>query len=249
MRKGQPSFSEFRRTALEAFEAIPERFRDGVDALVASEDAVPHPSLPDIYTLGHCDTEFYLSEWDGPETVRSVVVLYYGSFVELARLDSDFDWRAEIYETVEHEVRHHLESLAGEDQLGGVDYALDQSYRRSEGLDWDPWYFQWGDPIGGGMYAVEDQVYMEQEWTAEDFSAAGELSFGWQGVRYRIPRPTELGDVHFVWLRSGVRSSPPALELVLVRRRGWWDDARRLVGSSRPRVLESEADAELVEED
>ena len=87
---------------------------------------------------------------------------------------------------------------------------------------------------------------MEQEWTAPAFSAAVELSFAWQGREYHIPRPSELGDLHFIWLRSGVRSPPPALELVLVRRRGWWDDARRLVGSSRPRVLESEADAVLV---
>jgi len=212
---------------------------------VVSREAMPHPELPDIFTLGHCDTESYPSEWVGPETTRSVVVLYYGSFRSVARQDPDFDWEAEIYETVEHEVRHHLESLANEDQLVGVDYVMDEDFKRSEGLDWDPWYYQRGEAAGQGVYVAEDHVFIEQEWTAAAFERAAAIDFDWKQASYRIPRPEQLGDLHYVWL-EGVEGAPPALELVLVRRRSWWEDVRRLAGAYRPDVYESEARAQAV---
>lgn len=233
-------FDRFQAVAREAFEAIPPRYREGIDGLVVSREALPHPDLPDIWTLGMCDTESYPSEWVGPDTTRSVVVLYYGSFRNLARLDPDFDWEAEIHETVEHEVKHHLESLAGRDELGDVDYAMDESFKRAEGLPWDPWFFQRGERIAAGVFAVEDQVFVEREVAQTEFDALGEVTFDWRGERWSIPRPEELGDLHFVWV-EGVDQAPPALELVLVRRRGWFEEARRLFGASRPRVLESEA--------
>jgi predicted Zn-dependent protease with MMP-like domain len=145
-------FKDFERVAQEAFEAVPEQFREGVDGLVVSRESLPHPRLRDVYTLGHCDTESFPSDWVGPETTRSVVVLYYGSFRNLARLDPEFDWDAEIHETVQHEVRHHLESLADEDQRGGVDYAMDEDFKRDEGDDFDPWYYQHGESAGSGVY-------------------------------------------------------------------------------------------------
>ena len=236
-------FAEFERVAAEAFEAVPEHYREGIDGLVVSREAVPHPTMPDIYTLGHCETESYPSDFMGPDTTRSVVVLYYGSFKNLARRDQDFDWEAEIYETVEHEIRHHLESLADEDDLGGVDYALDEDFKRDEGLEWDPWYYQRGDSGGPGVFLVEDRVFLEQQWSASDFGRAEEIRFRWMEHEYRIARPEELGDVHYVLLH-GVSGAPPVLELVLVRRRSWWEDVKRLAGASRPVVLESDADAE-----
>jgi hypothetical protein len=232
-------FPEFQRVASAAFEAIPERYREGIDGLVVSRETMGHPTLPDIYTLGHCDTEAYPSDWTGPDTVRSVVVLFYGSFRNLARLDPDFDWEAEIQETVEHEVKHHLESLAGEDELEDVDYAMDESFKRGEGMDWDPWYYQRGEPAGQGVYVVEDQVYLEQLWTAEAFDRSDRLKFRWRGRAYEVDRPDELGDVHYVAVEEGVEKPPVWLELVLVRKRSWWEDARRLFGASLPRVLES----------
>jgi hypothetical protein len=232
-------FKDFEATARRAWEAIPEEYLQGIDGLTVSREALAHPHLDGIYTLGMCETEAYPSEWVGPDTLRSVVVLYFGSFQKLAAMDPDFDWEAEIFETVEHEVRHHLESLAGQDDLGDVDYAMDEGFKRFEGMDFDPWYYQRGDPLGRGTYAVEDHVFIEQVWKASDFEAAPELRVSWKGREWALDRPDELGDVHFVWL-EGVDDAPPALELVLVRDRTWWEEVRRVVGSNRPRVLTSE---------
>jgi hypothetical protein len=240
-------FQDFERVAGEAFAAIPESYREGVDGLVVSRESVPHPTLPDVFTLGHCDTESYPSDWTGPDTMRSVVVLYYGSFRNLARLDPQFDWEAEIYETVEHEVRHHLESLANQDQLGGVDYAMDEDFKRAEGLDWDPWYYQRGELAGQGIFVVEDHVFVEQVLSEAELARSERIRFRWREHEYQVVPPKSLGELHFV-LVEGVEDAPPLLELVLVRRRSWWEDVKRLVGASRPSVLESTARAERVED-
>lgn len=233
----------FTAVAHAAFDEVPEEYKAGIEGLVVERKAEPHPTLKDIYTLGLCDTESYLSDYVSAETTRSTILLYWGSFRELAKLDPHFDWEAEIHETVQHEIRHHLEALAGEDALEDVDYAMDEAFKRGQGLDYDPWFFQRGMPMGRGVYVVEDQVFLEQEWTGADFEQASELTVRWRGRNYRLSRPEELGDLHFILLH-GIQDPPPWFELVLVRRRNWWEDAKRLFSSSRPRVLLSEGEVE-----
>jgi hypothetical protein len=227
------------------YESIPEDYKEGVDGLVVSREAPPHPTLPDIFTLGECRTEDYSTDWSGPDTTRSVVVLYWGSFKSLAQRDPEFDWEEELWETLTHELRHHLESLAREDALEGVDYAADETFKRDEGLTFDPWYYQHGEVIAPGVYRVERNQYVEQLWSEQAFSAAQACEFTWSRTAYRIPRPSELGDLHFVWIH-GVVEPPETLELVLVRRRTWWEDAKRLLGVRRPVIMESEAWAEPI---
>ncbi len=238
-------FQEFEKAAREAYEAIPDEFKEGVEGLVVSRESPAHPDLPDVFTLGQCLTEDYVSDWGSPDTTRSMVVLYWGSFKSLGGRDPDFDWDGELWETLTHELRHHLESLAREDALEGVDYASDETFKRDEGLDFDPWYYQHGDVVERGVYRVESNYYMEQAWRSTDFDDADHLEFAWEGSRYRTPRPDKLGDVHFVWVQ-GVIEAPGTLELVLVRRRGWWEDTKRLAGIYQPEVLESEARAEPI---
>lgn len=238
-------FKDFEEAARKAYEEIPDTYKAGIDGLVVSREAPPHPDIPEIYTLGECVTEDYASDWGGPETTRSQVVLYWGSFRNLSDVDADFDWEEELWETLTHELRHHLESLARQDALEGVDYALDETFKRDQGLDFDPWYFQSGDEVAQGIFRVERNFYIERPVTERDFDAAETVDFTWAGARYRVPRPSELGDVHFVWIQ-GIEVDDATLELVLVRKRSWWEDAKRLFGTSRPTVLESEAVAEPV---
>jgi hypothetical protein len=238
-------FVEFERAARRIFEEIPAHFKEGIDGLEVSREAVPHPTLPDVYTLGVCHTEEHLSSYGSPETTRSVIVLYWGSFRGLAALDEEFDWEGEIWETLTHELRHHLESLARDDALEDVDYAADELFNRQEGLEFDPWYYQKGEDLGGGAYAVEGTYYLEQSWRARDFERAEHIDFPWRGRTYRIPRPAELGDVNFV-LVLGPDFEDEPLELVLVRRPGWSEAVKRIAGNAETLVLESEAEAERV---
>jgi len=234
---------EFERQARRAFDEIPEDFKEGIDGLTVSRDAPTHPTLPEVFTLGHCVTEEHLSEYGSPDTTRSTIVLYWGSFRELSKRDPDFDWEAELWETLTHEIRHHLESLAGDDALEDVDYAADELYNRQEGLEFDPWYYQRGQSLGGGVYVVEGRSYLEMPQDARAFAAAGEIDFRWRGRRYRLQRPEELGDVHFV-RALGDDFEDEEVELVLVRRRSSWESLKRLARRSAPVVLESEGEVE-----
>ena len=235
-------FAAFRAAAERAYDEIPEAYKEGIDGLVVSREGVKHPELDDVYTLGECLTESWPSEVHGPDSTRSSVVLYWGSFRNVAGKDPEFDWEGEIWETLTHELRHHLESLASEDQLEDVDYAADEGFKRDDGLPFDPWYYQHGDPAGPGIYRVEDQVYIEQTWSVAAFDAATEIAFTWEDVRWTIPRPERLGDVHFV-LIDGVAGTPPILELVLLRRRSWWEQLKGSLREGTLEVLESEATA------
>ncbi len=241
------NLAQFERAAQRAFKGIPEEYREGVDGLTVRAEALPHPLHPDVYTMGMCLTESYPSDWMGPDTTRSVVVLYHGSFEALAELDPDFDWNEQLWETLTHELRHHLESLANEDRLEGVDYALEESFKRFEGEDFDPFYFQSGDRLGEGVYRVEEDFYLEQVWSEKDFEAASFVPFSWHGTSYRLPRPGEMGDVHFV-LVDGVDVGPGALEVVLLKRRSGLRGIKNLLRARSVEVLESEARAQATEE-
>ena len=151
-------FDLFEREARRLFEAIPERYREGVDGLTVHRDPLRHPRFPGIYTLGECVTEAYPSSWGGPETVRSLVLLYWGSFRALAASSPRFDWSEEIWETLTHELRHHLESLADRDDLSGVDHAMEETFRRDRGLAFAPDYYHRGERAGAGVYVVEEDV-------------------------------------------------------------------------------------------
>jgi predicted Zn-dependent protease with MMP-like domain len=211
------NYSEFERSAYEVFEAIPERFRAGVEGLEVSRATVPHPSLPDIYTLGECITDTYPTEFGGAGEVRSVVVLYYGSFLALSRLDEEWDWGEEIYETVTHEVQHHLETLAAEEALEELDYAEDQNFARREGESFDPLFYRAGHAAAGGAWEVDGDLFVEVAVGHRE-RAAGVLQVEWEGRTHRVALPAQLPDVHFEPLEE--REGGGELLAVLVRRRG-----------------------------
>jgi len=59
------------------------------------------------------------------------IVFYYGSFAALLGNAEPVVWEEELRETVWHELRHHLESLAGVDDLGREE--LEELTRYREG--------------------------------------------------------------------------------------------------------------------
>ena len=219
-------FEAFEREARQVFEAIPPRYREGVDGLTVHRKPLGHPRFPGIFTLGECATEGYPSNWEGPETCGRCPTLLGRS--SAAGMNPAFDWRADRGDS-DHEIRHHLESLADRDDLGGVDYAMEQAFQRDRGLEFEPDYYRHGDRIGPGVYAAEDDVYIEQLWNPADFARAERIPFAWAGRNYEIGHPVELGDIHFIRIVEGI-PGPPFLELVLVRRDSLWQRMRRVYG-------------------
>jgi hypothetical protein len=239
------NFEQFEATARRMWSEIPAEYKEGIDGLVVRKEALEHPEHDDYFTLGMCFTEPYPGGYGGPESTRSILALYYGSFVGVSEDDPEFPWEDELWETITHELRHHLEYLVEDETLERVDYALEQSHLRFEGLDFDPWYFQSGLHVAPGAYRVEGDVYLEQRWKPDDFRAASRVQFEWEGRKFSIPRPEELGDIHYVWI-DGIDTENTSLQLVLVRELTLWERAKRLRRSEALDLIESEATAEPV---
>jgi len=58
-----------------------------------------------------------MGEYIESDVLGSIIMFYYGSFVELLRNEPLEVWEEEITETVLHELQHHLEAMAGRDDL------------------------------------------------------------------------------------------------------------------------------------
>jgi len=226
-------FGEFEARARSEWDRIPGEFKEGVDGLVVERGTKAGTAGSDTWTLGECLTENYPSDYDGPDSVRSEVVLYWGSFHQLARTDPEFDWEQEIWETLTHELRHHLESLARESALDSVDAGLAQHYRRMDGATFDPYYYRCGEERGHGWFTLEDVWFCEIP-----HAEPGRVEFDWSGKRYGVRFRETGADILFLEVIGGVERAPGSLSLVVLRRRRLLERLRA-VFSGRPAHVET----------
>ncbi|HEX9705080.1 MAG TPA: metallopeptidase family protein [Gemmatimonadales bacterium] len=193
---------------------MPPEYRDGVVAIEVSPKTIPHPVHADIYTLGECVP----LEWSGDGSdLQSRVVLYHGSFQALARF-GDFDWREEAWETLTHELRHHLEWRAKEGALEAYDWAAEHNFARHESKDFDPAFYRSGEEIAPGVYKVDDDVFLERA-TGNVKQGGGAVEVGWHGRRYSVPLPAEMGRPAYIVL-DGLDEPPPGDAVLVLPRRG-----------------------------
>jgi hypothetical protein len=191
---------------------VPEHFFDGVAEVIVSPRTVPHPDRPDIFTLGECiPLPVQVGSW--VEGVQSRVVLYHGSFAALAQVQHGFDWRREAWETLTHELRHHLEWRARAPDLEDFDWAVEHNYARHDGEPFDPTFFLSGEPIEESVYQVEDDVFLEQIVR----SMPERVGFTWQGKSYTVVPPDGAELPCFLTV-VGIEQ-PPEGELVVVLRK------------------------------
>ena len=186
-------YDDFETLAWQQWEKVPAEYKQGVDRLVIERDARIHSDLEEIYTLGECQTESFPSDFGGPDTTRSVVVLYYGSFLRLSHLDSEFDWEHELWDTLTHELQHHLEALATDDTLEDFDYAVDENFKRLNGEPFDPLFYRAGTELSSGYYQVDDDVFIEMEPKSSATLTPPTIEFEWEGERYRLRGPAAIG--------------------------------------------------------
>ncbi len=150
-------------------------------------------------------------------------MLYHGSFAALAELDDAFDWRAEAWETLTHELRHHVEWRARRDDLEGFDRAAEQHWARQGGEAFDPLYFLDAQEVAPGVRRIDEDWILEQ--VVRRLPSAVEVE--WQGRRHRGTLPDGVTLPAFLTL-EGLAGAPDG-EVVLVLRRptGFRDLFRR----------------------
>lgn len=205
-------YSDFEVLVQRLATEVPAHFLEGVTELSVSPAMLPHPTRADIYTLGECIPD-PLSEDAGLDELRSRVVLYHGSFQALAKADPGFDWEEEAYQTLTHELRHHLEWRARTDALEEVDRAAEENFARHDGEEFDPLFFLGGEEIVEGVYQVDDDFFLDRVVRR----VPDRLTFQWHGARYRADLPPELSLPAFIRV-DGLEAPPPG-EVVLVLRR------------------------------
>jgi hypothetical protein len=191
---------------------VPREFLPGVAEIAVSPRTVPHPDRPGIYTLGEC-IPLPAPEGAGAEGVQSRVVLYHGSFAALARVTPGFDWREEAFETLTHELRHHLEWRARAPDLEELDWATEQNYARQDGEAFDPLFFLAGASVGDDAWRVEDDVFLDR--IVRDLPSTQPVH--WAGRDYLVTVPAEASLPAFLVLEG--LADAPAGEVLLVLRR------------------------------
>ena len=210
-------FREFERLVRRLARDIPEAYLDGIAAVDVSPKSVPHPTRADVYTLGEC-----IPLHGDADEAQSRVVLYHGSFRALASTQEDFAWREEAWETLTHELRHHLEWRANADALEVFDWAADQNFARQEGKPFDPLFHLSGERVDDGVFRIDDDVFLDR--LVRRRPEAVDLT--WHGVRYRVVVP-DVPLPLFLTL-DGLREPPPGEAIIVLRRRGrLWDLLRR----------------------
>jgi hypothetical protein len=191
---------------------VPDQFFDGVAEVVVSPRAVPHPDRSEVFTLGEC-IALPVEVGSGLEGLQSRIVLYHGSFAALSRIQDQFDWRLEAWDTLTHELRHHLEWRARAPDLEVFDWAVEHNFARLDGEPFDSTFYLSGEREPDGSYRVEDDVFIDQIAT----SVPASVTFVWQGKTYTAVLP-EGAELPCFLTIEGVADAPEG-ELVVVLRR------------------------------
>ncbi len=122
------TYPEFVRLVERLWAQVPEAFKRGLQGVHVLPQAKPEPGLEGVWRLGEYLDPGPPSAFGGFEGLGRHIVLYHGSFLAVA--GPGFDWEEEAWETLLHELRHHLESLAGRDDLVREDLRRLAAFRR-----------------------------------------------------------------------------------------------------------------------
>lgn len=214
--------SDFQKMVATMAAELPQEYFEGVAAVDVSEKTVAHPTRAEIYTLGEC-IPLPTGPDAGDEGVQSRIILYHGSFQALSRLEPGFDWRGEAWETLTHELRHHLEWKARQGDLERFDWASEQNFARQDFEPFDPLFYRDGEELAPGWWQVDDDRF--HEILVRDLPA--EVVFTWHGAEYVAGVARHLTLPAFLTV-GGVDEPPPGeLVLVLRRKARFWDLFRR----------------------
>ena len=202
------TLEDFRGLVARLVREIPDEFYDGIIEVTVSSRTSPHPTRGDIWTLGECIPV----SGDAPGEVQSRIVLYHGSFATLASITDAFDWVGEARETLQHELRHHIEWRARRAELEAYDRAAEENFARLDGEPFDPLFFLEGEQVAPAIYKVDDDWFLDRVVSTMPETTDVE----WHGRRYEVTLP-EASLPAFVTLEE-LRDPPPG-DVTLVFRR------------------------------
>jgi hypothetical protein len=190
---------------------VPAEFLAGIVGIEVSPKTLPDPVRPGVYTLGECIA--VPAEHEDAAEIQSRLVLYHGSFLALAGGDIGFDWRGQAWETLTHELRHHLEWRARVSDLERFDEAADQNFARVQGEPFGPLFHLQAEAVAPGVTRIDDDFFIDQPVG----NVPTLVRFAWHGAAYRVTAPAGATLPAFLTV-LGVQAPPPG-DLVVVLRR------------------------------
>ncbi len=113
-------------------EDIPDEFLTDLQGVHALPEVRLEPNFHEVYRLGEYLDPGPSSFLGAGEGLGRHIALYYGSFAALAEHDPGFDWEAELWDTLTHELRHHVESQAGDVSLIEDDLRRERAFRDAD---------------------------------------------------------------------------------------------------------------------
>jgi hypothetical protein len=215
--------SDFEAMVRRLCDEVPADFFEGIAEVVVSPRVVPHPERVETFTLGEC-VPLPIELSSGVEGIQSRIVLYHGSFAALAEMQEQFDWRLEAWDTLTHELRHHLEWRARAPDLEDFDWAVEHNFARLDGEAFDPTFYLSGEVQPGGKYLIEDDVFIDQIVR----TLPPTVTFEWHGRSYSAALP-EGAELPCFLTVEGVKDPPEGDLVVVLRRR---PGVRDLLGQS-----------------
>lgn len=120
------SLEHFEQVANRLFDRVPSRLLHGLHGgiIISEESEQRDPDLPDVFVLGE-----YVED---PYGLGCYIVIYYGSFKAVFSESEPHVWEEELWETMVHEIRHHVEAQAGVDDLDLEDLRDMEAFRRRQ---------------------------------------------------------------------------------------------------------------------
>jgi hypothetical protein len=111
------NFAEFQNRLQEMLELIPEGFLQNLQGVHCFPELKQSPEERGLVRMGEYLDPGFEGFMDARVHIGRHINIYYGSFVAVARHDPHFDWEAQLWETLTHELQHHLESQANDQSL------------------------------------------------------------------------------------------------------------------------------------
>ena len=224
------NYDDFRERSAQMWEEIPDALKQGISGVWVEPGVEWDPEFPDVPLMGLCTPEASLFDVELAQVV-SRVQIFHGSFELVAQREPDFDWEAEIWETLTHELEHHLDWRQGHDRLGAHDDAQRENMMRRAGEPYSPWFHRFGEPLDDGVWAFDGDGFVEVRlgwWTRARWR--GELNVAWRGWTFTLTEDEvrSRGVAYVVCERVDCvgesADEAPELwdQLVLVVSSGWW---------------------------
>lgn len=131
------TFPDFRDLISSLLDELPPKALEGLQGVHVFEHVKADPHEPGLVRMGEYLDPGRDSFFAAHSHLGRHVAIYYGSFVAVAAGNPNFDWEAETWETLTHEIQHHVESRAGERGLIEWDIERLEAYRKKKRAEKD----------------------------------------------------------------------------------------------------------------